>query len=116
MKNLHIKMTHTGNKPALLDNSDQALSEGFDDAVKALHQWANDIYLIYVEKFGNNKLTLDELKSDCLDILREQYNNSIRKFKVDIKNQVLGSVIELDIGKPYSIFLHANKTTLKEFK
>lgn len=116
MKNLHIKMTHTGSKPALLDNSDQSLSEGFDDAVKALHKWANDIYLIYVEKFGTDKLTLDQIKDQCLTILREQYNKSLRGFKVDIKNQMLGSVIELDIGKPYSIFLHANKATLKEYK
>lgn len=116
MKNLHIKMAHTGNKPALLDNSEQAIAEGFDDATTVLHKWANDIYKVYVEKFGTDKLTLDQIKDQCLNVLREQYDKSIRGFKVNIKKQMLGSVIELDIGQPYSIFLHANKTTLKEFK
>ncbi len=115
MKNLHIKMTHINNKPALLDNSEQAFFEGFDNAETALDKWAGNIYKIYTEKFGTNRLTLQDIKNDCLKILRQQYDQNIRKFKVDIKTQKLGSVVELDIGQPFSIFIHANKTTLKEF-
>ena len=116
MQDLHIKMTHKSNKPALLDNSDQAMFEGFDNAVIALDKWADNIYKIYIEKFGTGKSTLQDIKDQCLNILREQYDQRIRKFKVDLKTQKLGSVVELDIGQPFSIFIHANKTTLKEFK
>lgn len=110
--NYHIKLTHN-TESILLDNTEGTLSEGFNDPIKVLSLWAKDSYRIYSDKF--DKLSLKDIQDQCLDILKRYYGESIKNFKPCIKSGKLGSVVELETTHGYSIFIHANCTTLKEF-
>ena len=73
--NFHIKLTHDA-KSVKLDNTETTLLAGFDDPVNVLNKWASDSYKTYSAKY--NKLTYGDIKDQCLNILKQYYNESIK--------------------------------------
>lgn len=108
----HIKMTHKGNDPAMLDNSESAILAGFDDPMAVLAQWQKDTWDYYTKRFDG--LSREILDQKCLNTLRDQYDQSIRRFKPT--KDLTGSVYVLQTINGYDIAIHYNSLTLKEVR
>lgn len=106
----HIKMTHKGKSPAMFDNSESTIVQGFDDGLDILKRWQEDTWDYYSKRF--DELDRETLDRKCLNTLRECYNNSIRNFNPE--HNKIGSVYVLSTVNGYDIAIHYNALTIKE--